>query len=77
MKTYTVIWRDTGDEFMFTDVSLEGNPNGMSTWDWIELAAAIEYIDFATDEYEEIMKGLLERGYDLLAVVVGPLTHVI
>ena len=77
MKTYTVIWRDTGDEFMFTDVYLEGNPNGMSTWGWIELAAAIEYIDFATDEYEEIMKGLLERGYDLLAVVVGPLTHVI
>jgi hypothetical protein len=49
----------------------------MSTYDWIELASAIEYIDFATDEYEEIMKGLRNTGYDLLAVVVGPLTHVI
>lgn len=76
MSVYTVIWRDNGDDYMFTEVNLGIlDPLQMSNIEWVLEAAEIEYADW--DEQERIQaKAELLDGFELLAVVRGELEHV-
>lgn len=75
MTTYTVIWRDAGDDFMFTEVNTAVDPAELTHIGWVLEAADVEYSEWS--EYEQIQAkaDLLER-FELLAVVVGSLQHV-
>lgn len=77
MQTYTVIWRDNGDDFMFTNVQTNDDPADVPSVGWVQTAAAVEYADW--DEIDRIaaMAALLSDGYDLLAVVKGELEYVV
>ena len=76
MQTYTVIWRDGGDDYMFTTVQTSDDPADVPSIGWVQTAAAVEYADW--EEYDRIQAigYLLTEGYDLLAVVKGELEHV-
>lgn len=76
MTTYTVIWRDNGDDFMFTEVDLGIlDPLQMSNLEWVLEAADVEYGEWTEPEKIQAKADLLE-GSELLAVVVGSLQHV-
>ena len=77
MKTYTVIWRDQGDDYMFTEVNTTDNPADLSSLNWIQSAASVEYASYPADELAEILDDLAENGYDLLNVVEGSLTYIL
>lgn len=72
IKTYTIIWRCTGDEFIFTDVDLdEAVAKAMSTDDLV--LAAIEAETDDQDEREELMSYVESGGsYDLIAAFHAP-----
>lgn len=73
---YTVIWRDAGDDFMFTEVDLGIlDPLQMSNLEWVLEAANVEYGEWSEAEQTKAKADLLD-GYDLLAVVVGSLQYV-
>ena len=76
MQTYTVIWRDGGDDYMFTEVQTSDDPADVPNIGWVQTAAAVEYAEW--DEVDRIaaIGDLLTDGYDLLAVVKGELEHV-
>lgn len=76
METYTVIWRDGGDDYMFTEVQTTDDPADVPNIGWVQTAAAIEYASW--DEAERIasIADLITNGYDLLAVVKGKLEYV-
>jgi hypothetical protein len=76
MKTYTVIWRDGGDDYMFTDVSTDVDPNLMTNGDWAFLAGQVEYAEWDDPDRLAAMADLLD-DYELLDVVVGPLVSVL
>lgn len=67
---YTVIWRDGGDDFMFTEVTTVSDPAELATLDWVMLAAEVEYQDWDETERVAAMAALLD-GYDFLAVIEG------
>lgn len=77
MQTYTVIWRDNGDEFMITEVQTTDDPADIPSIGWVQTAAAVEYADW--DEADRIVAiaDLLTDGFDLLAVVKGKLESVL
>ena len=77
MQTYTVIWRDNGDEFMITEVQTTDDPADIPSIGWVQTAAAVEYADW--DEADRIVAiaDLLTDGFDLLDVVEGKLESVL
>ena len=76
MQTYTVIWRDGGDDYMFTEVQTSDDPADVPNIGWVQTAAAVEYADW--DEVDRIaaIADLLEYGFDLLNVVKGKLEYI-
>jgi len=70
MTTYTVIWRDGGDDFMFTTVNTVVEPSDMTSTDWVILAGEVEYADWDEVDRVAALADLLD-GYDLLDVLVG------
>ncbi len=41
MNTYTVIWRDSGDDFMFTEVTTAVDPAELTNTDWVVMAGEV------------------------------------
>ncbi len=76
MQTYTVIWRDQSDEYMFTEVETIDDPMDLSSLNWVQTAASIEYADYPPEELRDILDDL-ENGYDLLDVVKGKMESVL
>jgi hypothetical protein len=76
MQSYTVIWRDAGDDYMFTVVATSDDPADVPNIGWVQTAAMVEYADW--DEKERIVAigDLITKGYELLAVVKGELEYV-
>lgn len=72
---YTVIWRDGGDDFMFTEVRTSVEPEDLASVDWVVMAGEVEYADWDDDERIAALADLLD-GYELLAVVKGKLEYV-
>jgi hypothetical protein len=70
MTTYTVIWRDNGDDFMFTEVTTAVEPAELTNTDWVIMAGEIEYAGWDDVDRVAALADLLE-GYDLLDVFVG------
>jgi len=70
MTTYTVIWRDGGDDFMLTTVNTAVEPSDMTNTDWVILAAEVEYADWDEVDRVAAIADLLD-GFDLLDVLVG------
>lgn len=70
MNTYTVIWRDDGDDFMFTEVNTAVDPAELTTTEWVMLAAEVEYAEWGQEDRIAAMADLLD-GYELLDVMVG------
>ena len=71
MQTYTVIWRDNGDEFMFTEVQTTDDPADIPTIGWVQTAAAVEYADWDEADRIAAIADLLTDGFELLDVLVG------
>lgn len=76
MQTYTVIWRDNGDDFMFTEVQTNDDPADVPNIGWVQTAAAVEYADWEEIERIAAIGALLSDGCDLLAVIKGKLEYV-
>lgn len=76
MQLYTVIWRDAGDDFMVTEVRTSQDPQEMVSFDWVQRAAEIEYVDWDDADRIAAIADLLTDGFDLLAVVKGKLEYV-
>lgn len=76
MQTYTVIWRDNGDDFMFTEVQTNDDPVTVLNIDWVQRAAEVEYAEWDEASRIATIADLLMEGYDLLAVVKGELEYV-
>lgn len=76
MQTYTVIWRDGGDDFMFTEVQTSDDPADVPNIGWVQTAAAVEYAFWDEVDRIQAIADLLTDGYDLLAVVKGELEYV-
>jgi hypothetical protein len=70
MTIYTVIWRDGGDDFMFTTVNTAVEPSDMTSTDWVILAAEVEYADWDEVDRVAAIADLLD-GFDLLDVLIG------
>jgi hypothetical protein len=70
MNTYTVIWRDNGDDFMFTEVTTAVEPPELTSTDWVIMAGEVEYAEWDAADRIAALADLLE-GYDLLDVLVG------
>ncbi len=70
MTTYTVIWRDGGDDFMLTTVNTTVEPSDMTSTDWVILAAEVEYADWDEVDRVAAIADLLD-GFDLLDVLIG------
>jgi len=77
MKSYVVIWRDGGDEYMFTEVSTDVDPNLMTNGDWAFLAGQVEYAKWSDDADRVTAMAELLDDYELLDVLVGPLVSVL
>lgn len=77
MQTYTVIWRDAGDEFMFTEVQTTDDPADVPSIGWVQTAAAVEYDDWDEADRIAAIADLLTDGFDLLDVVKGKLESVL
>ena len=70
MTTYTVIWRDGGDDFMLTTVHTAVEPSDMTNTDWVILAAEVEYAEWDEVDRVAAIADLLD-GFDLLDVLIG------
>ncbi len=77
MQTYTVIWRDACDDFMFTEVQTNDDPQEMLRFDWVQRAAEIEYAHWDEAERNVAIADLLDYRYELLDVVKGKLESVL
>lgn len=77
MQTYTVIWRDGGDDFMFTEVQTIDDPADIPPIGWVQTAASVEYADWDEADRIRAIADLLTDGYDLLDVVKGKLESVL
>ena len=67
---YTVIWRDGGDDFMFTPVRTAVEPAELTNTDWVIMAGEVEYAEWDEADRVAALADLLD-GYDLLDVLVG------
>lgn len=72
---YTVIWRDGGEDFMFTEVRTTVEPEDLATVDWVVMAGEVEYAEWDDEDRIVALASLLD-GYDLLSVVKGKLEYV-
>ncbi len=70
MNTYTVIWRDSGDDFMFTEVTTAVDPAELTNTDWVVMAGEVEYAQWDDADHVAALADLLD-GYELLDVLVG------
>ncbi len=70
MNTYTVIWRDSGDDFMFTEVTTAVDPAELTNTDWVVMAGEVEYAQWDDADRVAALADLLD-GYELLDVLVG------
>ncbi len=70
MNTYTVIWRDSGDDFMFTEVNTAVDPAELTNTDWVVMAGEVEYAEWSVEERIAALADLLD-GYELLDVLIG------
>lgn len=70
MTTYTVIWRDNGDDFMFTEVNTAVEPAELTSTDWVVMAGEIEYAEWEESERVVALAALLD-GFELLDVLYG------
>jgi hypothetical protein len=70
MRTYTVIWRDNGDDYMFTTVTTDLHPSNIANNEWVAMSAAVEYAQWDEEDRESAILSLKE-GYDLLDVLLG------
>lgn len=77
MQTYTVIWRDNGDDFMFTEVQTIDSPDDLPSVYWVQRAAEVEYTQWDEIDRIQAIADLLTDGYDLLDVVKGKLESVL
>lgn len=77
MQSYTVIWRDNGDDFMFTEVQTVDDPADVPNIGWVQTAAAVEYADWDEADRIAAIAELLTDGYELLDVVKGKLESVL
>lgn len=70
MQTYTVIWRDSGDDYMITTVAVnQDQAANMSSQDFVLMAAETEYAEF--EDKADILADIEENGYDLIGVIFG------
>ncbi len=76
MQTYTVIWRDDSDYYMFTEVQTTDDPQDVPLIGWVQTAAAVEYAEWDEAERITAIADLL-NGFDLLDVVKGKLESVL
>lgn len=76
MQKYTVIWRDQSDQYMFTEIETADDPADLSSLNWVQIAASIEYADYPPEELRDILDDF-ENGYDLLDVVKGKMESVL
>lgn len=76
MQTYTVIWRDDSDDYMFTEVQTTDDPQDVPLIGWVQTAAAVEYAEWDEAERITAIADLL-NGFDLLDVVKGKLESVL
>jgi hypothetical protein len=68
---YTVVWRDDGDDYMFTPVDIGVlDPLQLSAIEWALAAADVEYAEFDESEQTAAKADLLD-GFELLAVFAG------
>ena len=70
MTTYTVIWRDYGDDYMFTTVNTSAEPSDLTNTDWVILAGEVEYAEWDEVDRVAALADLL-NGFDLLDVFIG------
>ena len=77
MQTYTVIWCDAGDDFMFTEVKTSQDPQEIANIDWVQRAAEIEYADWDEEHRIAAIADVILSGYELLDVVKGKLESVL
>lgn len=71
MAEYQVIWRDQSDDFMITQVSVETDHMDLSTFDWVMMAASVEYAAFDEESFVIAMNELHSMGYDFIGVLPG------
>jgi len=76
MQIYTVIWRDAGDDYMFTVVATSDDPADVPNIGWVQTAAMVEYADWDEADRIAAIGDLITEGYELLAVVKGELEYV-
>jgi hypothetical protein len=76
MQSYTVIWRDAGDDYMFTVVATSDDPADVPNIGWVQTAAMVEYADWDEADRIAAIGDLITEGYELLAVVKGELEYV-
>jgi hypothetical protein len=71
---YTVIWKDDGDDYMFTEVNVPKHidPFSIDKDMWVDQAYRVEYSGDLFDGSN--LPSLV--GYEFLAVVKGPLEHI-
>lgn len=70
MKTFTVIWRDNGDDYFATKVEIEDDMEGQfEESDFVMMAAEVEYAD--DEDRVALLDELSEKGYDLIGVIRG------
>lgn len=77
MQSYTVIWRDGGDDFMFTEVQTSDDPADVPNIGWVQTAASVEYAQWDEVDRIQAIAELLTSGYELLDVVKGKLESVL
>jgi hypothetical protein len=72
--TYTVIWKDDGDDYMLTDVLVPKHidPFSIDKDMWVDQAYRVEYDGDLFDESN--LPSIV--GYKFLAVVKGPLDYI-
>jgi hypothetical protein len=72
--TYTVIWKDDGDDYMFTEVKVPKHidPFSIDKDMWVDQAYRVEYDGDLFDESN--LPSIV--GYEFLAVVKGPLDYI-
>jgi hypothetical protein len=71
MTTYTVIWRDTGDEFIVTALDLHENvANDMTSQDFVLAAATLEH-EGSEEELAEWLEDIKTHGYELIGIFAG------
>ena len=70
MQEYIVIWRGDNAEFIHSAVYAE-DPCALSPNDWVRLASEAE------GDEPDVTDAILDKGYDLIAVLRSPVHYII